>query len=48
MLDPIGSDRIRASDKIRSDSWKRNCIGIRLENPGNPCFGSDEIRRGIR
>ncbi|CAF1393841.1 unnamed protein product [Adineta ricciae] len=51
MLDPIGSYRIRPSDKIRSDSWKRNCIGIRLEksqNPGNPCFGSDEIRRGIR
>ncbi|CAF1373080.1 unnamed protein product [Adineta ricciae] len=51
MLDPIGSYRIRQSDKIRSDSWKRNCIGIRLEksqNPGNPCFGSDEIRRGIR
>ncbi|CAF1263182.1 unnamed protein product [Adineta ricciae] len=29
--DPTGSYRIRPSDKIRSDSWKRNCIGIRLE-----------------
>ncbi|CAF1486042.1 unnamed protein product [Adineta ricciae] len=31
MLDPIGSDRIRPSNKIRLDSWKRNCIIFRLE-----------------
>ncbi|CAF1437016.1 unnamed protein product [Adineta ricciae] len=28
---PIGSYRMRPFDKIRSNSWKRNCIGIRLE-----------------
>ncbi|CAF1108885.1 unnamed protein product [Adineta ricciae] len=51
MLDPIGSYRIRPSDKIRSDIWKWNCIGIRLEksqSPGNPCFGSDESRSDPR
>ncbi|CAF1546708.1 unnamed protein product [Adineta ricciae] len=49
MLDPIGSDHPTKSDRIPGNGvalesdWKNS-----VENQENSCFGSDEIRHGIR